>query len=207
MGILRCPACREKFRWDLSTPFPDDCPICDVHIGSDRADDDICMPSIRKARSATKATDKIYRDMEKASEDSAYAAAEQAGVHVSDMMPTMKMTNMNDGMKQGDIAAPPLTGSAAALEQHMASMQQKGAQVGFGGQGLGYSAGSHQGPVPSAGARFQTAVNDGHSDMVARHCVGKDETNRPVIPSTDVRSTRPANELFQPGYNLRAGRV
>jgi uncharacterized protein (DUF983 family) len=42
--LLRCPKCREKFRYDVSEGWPDECPLCHVDINNRRADDDVVMP-------------------------------------------------------------------------------------------------------------------------------------------------------------------
>lgn len=203
---LRCPACRTKFPWDPIQGFPEYCPneACETRIAHDRADDDIVVPFIRTT-ARTKATDQVYRDMEQGSIQRAQAAAELLGVsehEVSDL----KITDLKPTTRQGDVAAPALSGSAAALEQHMQAMNARGGQFGFGAGSSGseWSAGVGVGPVPHAGAKLRTAIQTNHADMVARHAVGVDATTRrPVIPSTDVVSDRPANETRQPGYIRR----
>lgn len=99
---LRCPDCRKAFPWKPTAGMPEQCPLCDVRIGNDRADDDVVMPFIRSAKTTN--NDKLYRDLEKGSETRAELAAQQLGVPVSDML-AMKMTDMNDSQREGDIAA------------------------------------------------------------------------------------------------------
>lgn len=198
MGFsLRCPACRGKFSWDVSKSFPDDCPLCDEHIGHDRADDDIVMPSIRAMTTA--ATDKVYRDIEKASEVRAEKAAEVAGVPVAEMS-GLKITDLRPTTRPGDIAAPVVVNE---VSRHMDAMNARGGQFGFGGSGLGFSGSVPTGPHPNAGARAQAVLRQSHPEMIARHAVGKSETGAAVIPTTDVLSERPANEMNQPGYRPR----
>src|SRR5262245_38625226 len=112
--IIKCLACDEKFRWDFAAKkkYPDYCPECGTFIGTNRHDADIVMPAILGAR--TKANDDLYRQMEKSSEYRAEQAAEMAGVPVSEMS-ALKITNLNDRRDAVD-SAPPLTGSALALE-------------------------------------------------------------------------------------------
>lgn len=195
--VLRCPDCREKFPWNASKAFPKHCPLCGSNVASDRPDDDIVMPFIRHGK--TDRTDKVYRDMERGSEIRAQVAADMAGVPVSEMS-GLKITNLND-RKDAEIAAPALTGTAAALES---VIQSHPGVVGHVNNGVQYSAAVQQGPHPNMGARMRTLTHQGHQDMVRQHAVGRDaKTGRPVAPSTDVTSEILTNEVMQPGYRRR----
>ena len=99
---LRCSSCRKAFPWKASEGMPDACPLCKEPIGGNRDDDDIVMPFIRSAK--TDRTDKVYRDMERGSEIRAELGAQAAGVPVSEMS-ALKMTDMKDNQREGDIAA------------------------------------------------------------------------------------------------------
>lgn len=99
---LRCPSCRKAFRWEPAEGMPDTCPLCDAKVASDREDDEIVMPFVRSAR--TDATDKVYRDMEAGSEVRAKIAAEMTGAPVSEMS-GLKITDMRDNQREGDIAS------------------------------------------------------------------------------------------------------
>jgi len=198
--VIRCPFCKTKFRWKAETDdYPKNCPECDAYVGHDRADDDVVVPNILAF--STRCQDGVYKAMERASEERVYQAAEMAGCSPSEMS-SLKITNMRDNMRQGDIAAMPVQND---VTRQMEVINARGGQFGFGGgdTGLGFSTAVPTGPLPNAGARFQRVVNDSHPDMVARHAVGRDETGRHVVPSTDVRSARPANEIFNPGYRPR----
>lgn len=95
---LQCPGCNEKFY--CAGDWPDCCPLCgyDTALSDDNV---ITMPALRKA--ATGATDKVYRDMERASEHRVHAAAEMAGVPASDMA-ALKMTDLKDNTREGENA-------------------------------------------------------------------------------------------------------
>lgn len=99
---LRCPKCRKAFPWKPTDAMPTDCPLCWESISEERADDDIVMPFIRSAK--TDRTDKLYRDMEAGSEQRAVLGAQAAGCSVQDMA-GLKMTDMKDNQREGDIAA------------------------------------------------------------------------------------------------------
>lgn len=170
---LRCPLCRQAFPWEANTPFPDNCLKCKQFIGHNRDDDDIVMPFVRSnGRSAS--VDQVYRDMEAGSEVRAQAAADMAGVPVSEMS-GLKITNLND-RKDAEIAAPALTGSAAQLSAMMQSnpamgMQAAPPQFAGGGAGnvmRGLTVASHQ----------ETATRNG----------------LPAPPSWDISSVQPKRQ-------------
>lgn len=204
MAILKCPDCRKKFPWNIrDAGYPDECPLCHAFVGSGRADDDICMPSIRSLKTA--ATDKVYRDIEAASETRMHQAAEMAGVPASDMS-DLKITDLRPTTRPGDVAAPSLTGSAAALEQHMQHMQQQGKVAGFGAGAAGAELGGGiqtgavtingqilSGIAPNAGAHARVNFRDIHQQRMSGALTG-----------ADVTSDRPALETMQPGYRVRA---
>ena len=203
---IRCPACRQKFPWDPTKGFPDSCPNpdCETRIAHDRDDSDVVMPFIRTS-ARTKAADQVYRDVEAGSIQRQHAASEMLGVPTQDVA-DLKVTDLKSTRHPGDIAAPELTGSAAALQAHMDAMNARGSQLGFGaGQnGVEWTSGVGVGPDPHAGAKMRTVIQSNHADMVARHAVGVDAvTRRPVVNTSNVVSDAPANETRQPGYIRR----
>lgn len=199
MGFsLRCPVCRAKFPWNPTAGFPDQCPNedCNSRIGIED-NTVICMPSIRST-ARTRSVDKVYRDIEAASEQRAIAAAEMAGVPVSEMS-GLKITDLNSTRHEGDVAA-----TTNEERQAMANLGvQSRDQLFAGGNAAEYSPAVQAGPYPNMGAHMRTAVQGRHTDMVARHCVGKGETGCAVIPGGAVTSEQPANEVLQPGYRRR----
>lgn len=176
-----CPECRGKFPWEVSLGYPKSCPLCGFSIGHDRADDDIVMPFIRSAK--TKANDALYRQMEDASEVRAAQAAEMAGVPVSEMS-ALKMTNMQDARREGDIAAPPVTAANNSVLAHMEATNQGGFQ---GGNAVEYSGAVQTGPEPNAGARMRTQLQQHHATATGYAAV----------------SDMPAKETTEPGYRRR----
>ena len=127
---LKCPDCRKAFSWDAKDAWPRYCPMCRADINNDRDDDDIVMPSIARAREATKRTDQVYRDMERGSEIRAQMAADQLGVPVSEMS-HLKVTNIRDNTREGEIAAMPVVNE---VTRQMDMLKARGMPVGFGGQ-------------------------------------------------------------------------
>lgn len=128
--ILKCPDCEQKFKWTFSdeSRWPDHCPLCGEFMGIDKDDTVIVMPSLRSAR--TDANDKVYRDMERGSEQRVHLAAEAAGCSPAEMS-SLKITNLND-RRDSEIAAMPVQNT---VTQHMDSMNARGGQFGFSGMG------------------------------------------------------------------------
>jgi hypothetical protein len=161
---LRCTSCRKAFPWEASLTWPKVCPLCGDDIGGeDRGDNGVVMPFIRSARMA--ATDKTYRDIEAGSEERVARAAELTGSTKEDMS-SLKITNIHDNMKQGDIASMEATQAEAALQRLQASSPMK---IGFQPNGAEFSSGISTGAVavngkittgiePNAGARAAMRV-------------------------------------------------
>jgi hypothetical protein len=177
---LKCPECRGKFKWDVSRGFPKRCPLCCEDIGADDSDE-VVMPFISK--SSRKSPDKLYRDMEKGAETRATLAAEMLGVPKSEMS-SMKMTNMRDGLREGDIAAMPVNN---AVTQRMAQMGTDGFSTnGQPINGAMLSPAVQTGPHPNAGAHMAATLKNLHGSN-----------------SPQLRSDIPAIETQMPGYRSR----
>ena len=161
--ILRCPFCRVAFSWDAALPWPDKCPVkdCGEEIGiPDRGDGGVVMPFIRSARMT--ATDKTYRDIEAGSEQRVERAAELTGA-TKDEMSALKIPNLSDNQRAGDIAA---QDAAQAMER---LQKMSPTPIGFQSNGAEFSKGIAQGAVavngnittgiePNAGARAAARV-------------------------------------------------
>lgn len=177
---LRCPACRVTFPWDPAKGFPEFCPntLCETRIAHDREDSDVVMPFVRTS-AKTKVIDRTYREMETASEHRAIAAAEMAGVPVSEMS-DLKITNLRSTTHEGDVAAVPVNNEVSRF------MDQTGAGGFNAPNPVEYGTNVQVGPYPNAGAHMRTAVQAHHSRSVPGGV-----------------SERPANETLQPGYRRR----
>lgn len=92
---MQCPDCAGTFRMDLPPgTFPDFCPLCAAYVG---VDPDFVPSQMNIGSGRTRSIDGTYREMEAASA----ARAEAFG------QPAMKMTDMKDGLREGDVAAAP----------------------------------------------------------------------------------------------------
>jgi hypothetical protein len=198
MGFkLKCPSCRGSFAWNPKEGMPDLCALCGEHVGHDTAEDIVFCPAIR-TNAKTRAVDDVYRQMEAGSITRAQIAAEMTGAPVSEMS-GLKITDMRDNQRQGDIAA--VLPNNPVSELMRANPNVSGMQRDLG---LQMSQQTMIGSHPSAGARMRTALQNVHPDMVRKHCIGTDAyTRQPIIPSTDVVSERHAAETYQPGYRRR----
>jgi len=121
----------------------------------------VVMPFIRSAKTSN--NDKLYRDMERGSEFRAEKAAELTGASVADMS-SLKITDMNDQMRAGDMAAK--AEADAAMARLKATTK---APIGFAENGAEFSAGISSGAIsvngqimtgiePNAGARAAQRV-------------------------------------------------
>ena len=147
--ILKCPACREKFKYDVSAGWPDECPICKTDINNRRADDDVVCPNILSFK--TKNNDKVARDIMDGSEKRVEMAAAMAGTDVSEMA-GLKITDLND-RNDTQFAAKEIINP---VTQRMDAMQAAGLPTGFGtnvADAMGRAAASHTGDAPYAGLR------------------------------------------------------
>lgn len=174
---FRCPDCSEEFR-AVDKPDWDFCPKCKTSLKTNN--DEICMPFI--SSSQAKSPDKVYRDMERASEFRANAAADILGVSASDVS-DLKMTNLRD-TKYGEVAHVPVVNEVSKL------MDAAPNATGFQTQGVQLSAGTQVGPLPNVGAKFQTQLRKFHATQGA---------------GWNAMSDNPANEITQnPNYRRRA---
>src|SRR6202044_2204961 len=114
------------------------CPICERSLPVDeRPDSAVVHPGVLSLK--TKATDKVYRDIERGSEQRVQLAAEATQSSPADMA-ALAINNLRDNQREGDVAAM----AAAAAEQRLAASTP--APVGFTGQ-AGYSDGISSGAI------------------------------------------------------------
>src|SRR5271156_3933163 len=152
--VLKCPLCREKFKYDIEEGWPDFCPRCGKDINNRRDDDDVVMPNILSFK--TKNNDKVARDIMDGSEKRVEMAAAMAGVPQSEMS-ALKVTDLNDRndalFSAKDVSNP--------VTQQMELIKARGGQVGFGAtQAAEFAANSHTGVAPNAGLRSRNRIQN-----------------------------------------------
>ena len=156
----KCPDCDGKFPWEPTKGYPKACPLCgfDTSLPDDASA--IVLPAFLST--ASKNNDKLYRDMEKGSEFRAHAAAEMAGVPVSEMS-GLKITDLND-RRDAEISAKDTEARAAAARLGMKSLdapfQPNGAEFGAGVASGEVTVNGHtqHGIVPRAGMQARSMI-------------------------------------------------
>ncbi len=165
---LKCPSCKQSFPWDTTLEWPRFCALCGFDVSMDDKPE-VAAPHIGTLKS--KSIDQSYRDMETSSERRVEAAAEMAGVDKSEMS-SLKITNLKDNLRTGDIAAMPVVNDVSrAIDQapqHFGFQSNQSAAAE-------YASSAHAGPYPYAGARAKNMVRAMHAkggnqitDMPAR---------------------------------------
>lgn len=103
----QCPSCEKTFDFlhevtdGVEEPPPDYCPKCGEYVGSNPEP----IPHIGALLKPQNQTmDRVYRQMESASIARAEQAADMMGVPVSEMS-NIKMLDMKDNLREGDISA------------------------------------------------------------------------------------------------------
>jgi hypothetical protein len=92
---LKCPDCRQVFRWETAEKWPNHCPMCGSDINNDR--DDVVMPFITSSQLSerTRASDNVYKQMEQGSEVRAQMASSHLGVSAADVA-DIKISDLRD---------------------------------------------------------------------------------------------------------------
>lgn len=166
----KCPECEGVFSYLHhpnvdEDPAPRFCPLCGFDSLLDKPHDqpngyttEVTAPHIQKS-AIVKGADYTYRAMEEASEANMHAAAEAAGVDVSEMR-SLKITDMKDGLREGDVAAMPVNPSSQAIEAAPGAFGFQPAQ-----QGAGFAASAHTGAHAYAGLGAATSLRAAHSRL------------------------------------------
>lgn len=154
---LRCPLCRDTFSWKVEQGFPKHCPQCGEYIGSD-GKDEVVIPFISKAKNL--GADRVYRQMEQSSEARMEAAAEATGLPKSEFS-SMKVTDMNTQLREGDMAFKPTPPSKEMQSMIDSNPGRFGFQQGQNGAEFARSTGV--GPHPHAGAGALNTIRSMHS--------------------------------------------
>ncbi len=107
-------------------PPPEYCSRCGAYVGPDNTPIPglFSIPTVK-----AKSMDSTYRLLESSSEERAKAAAAELDVPVSEMS-HLKVTDMNDNMREGDVAAK-ITPVKNDVTIRMDQMKQAGLPVGF----------------------------------------------------------------------------
>lgn len=166
-----CPDCTGKFSFHHDPgdcPPPQFCPLCGSNVSSDEL---YQPPLLHIAKSIGKVADDTYRQMEQASDARIEMAAEMTGYDRSELS-GMKITDMRDNMREGDVAANlpsnPVSQALEAQQGHQNSM------VGFQKAAPGIQMPHIE---PKAGARAMKSTTEFHKKNSAS-IIAAGKTNR-----------------------------
>ena len=160
---LRCPECRATFLMP-GGHWPSMCPECgyDTSIPDDR--DEVEIPAFLSGR--VRSADETYRQIERGSEERVHLAAQAAGCDPSEMA-GLRVTNLHDNPRPGDVAAIEDTAAAKRLGiQDSSQLFQRNEAAAVAADGAAGIV-THNGQVvgrniePRAGIRAHTAVTKG----------------------------------------------
>ena len=186
-----CPSCSGKFEvyHHITTePPPRFCSLCGYDCKpEEELGLELSMPHL--AKPIGKIGDQTYRGMEEGAAFRAQVAQEVHGLD-ADQAAMLKITDMRDNNKVGEDSVVDVVNS---VSQQMAMLQSRGAPVGFGGDGIGFSQSVSTGPHPNAGARTQQMVRQMHGTLSAQ-VTGFRAADMSNVPALETR---------QPGYRNR----
>ncbi len=163
-----CPDCDGQFNYmqhpSDAPAAPRFCPLCgfDTEADDDTFTKAITAPHIGKP--IGKAGDRTYRQMEAQAEERITAAVEMTGQDRADFN-DMKITNLQDNLREGDVAAMPMP--VNDVTRRMDEMRARGIPVGFGADGAGFAEATRTGPSPYAGLAASNMVKQFHQENAA----------------------------------------
>ena len=156
MRTYQCPDCDGTFdhlHMRSTDEPPNFCPLC----GSSMTDVEPQPARVNLATNTGKSGDQVYRAMEDGSAQRAEMAAQHLGVDASEMS-AMKITNMQDNMREGDTAA---VTQATPVSQ---MMQQTQGITGLqsADAASSYAASAHTGAYAHAGDAARQGITQMH---------------------------------------------
>ncbi len=157
----KCPDCKGEFDFlhhPSTEPPPDECELCGSYMGDDPRPAPVLHLNVGKDKN--KVGDKLYRDMEKATDARIEHAAEMTGASVTELS-GMRMTNMKDNMRAGDQSSMSVTEAEKRL-----SVSAMGQTVGPQMQQMGDPVQQGQ-PTPEAQERI-AAITTGPAARATR---------------------------------------
>lgn len=158
-----CPECQGAFTFmhhPVDEPPPRFCPLC----AYDSHSEDLPLPFIAgivaphvKNRVIVQAVDQTYRQMEAGADHQIQEAARMTGLDASEFA-NMKITDMKDNLREGDIAAVPVDNTVSR------AMAAAPGITGFqGANAMGFAASAHTGSDAHAGAKTAGMLRQAHA--------------------------------------------
>lgn len=196
---LRCPICRQTFKWDPKDRWPDECQVCGEYIGSDEKNEVAAPYLALKGGAFAKSVDQVYKDSERGAEARIEAAVAATPGSSKDDFAALKITDFRSNMVEGEAAAKmpepskEFTRNVAALQSGGVPVQQNG-MMDLSGQTAAFSQSSRTGPEPNAGVRAMDRLRNMHKNNV------DPRMNTPI-------SSIPALETQNPNYTPRGAPI
>lgn len=141
---IQCPDCGGTFKQPMGESLPNFCPLCG---SSQNLDPDFVPDRLNIGTNRGKAGDRTYREIEEASK----VRAEMAGD------PSLKITDMNDNLREGDVAAKVQQPS----QEYQRQVAELGAKAEFLPNVQGLAGLARQGPGVRDGAYALAAIQGG----------------------------------------------
>lgn len=186
MAVYRtyqCPSCEKYFDFlhhPNDEPPPSFCPLCGADVSGKKTRrrikqvDGLLSPGLSDRvkklpsheRKVSKSADMVYRGMENASDQRMKDAADVLGVHPSTLS-NMKLTNMKDNMREGDLAQSAAPAEATKLQGQTGNMTLPdsggtGQQINFNPFQMNSQAAEMTRSGPRAGNSAREMVNSLH---------------------------------------------
>lgn len=166
--VCKCPDCGDKFKVPHGEPLPNFCPLCGSYVG---VDENFVPSKLNMPSSLGKSADWSYRKLEADSEARAEAAVpmieeqlvqagmprEEAQRRAVAQANEIKVTNMRDNMREGDVAAVPVKNTVTDVADAMASA---GLWNGYFQNG---SPSAGPAPVNESGAKVLMGIQSGRA--------------------------------------------
>lgn len=199
MAIYRtyeCPDCEGVFRHlhhPNDEPPPSHCPLCGAQVSGQKKErkkrlkkaDWVRLPGVKPPpyhkAVGRKSVDKLYRQMENAAETRMEDAAEMLGVDKRTLS-DMKMTNMKDNLREGDLSFASSAAPSDATKLTGGAVNVEGVQVGQmafqdRNNAAEYAKTVGQGPHPFAGNKMREMVTSNHNSR-AHSVVSRGRMNK-----------------------------
>jgi hypothetical protein len=175
---LRCPSCRNAFRWDTSEGWPRFCPLCSFDTSMDD-NPEVAAPHVSdgRAKAMLKSADQTFNQYAAATANNAREAASILGVSESDTA-SLKVTDFETGLRQGDLAVKaPVNDVTRFMDAHPQNVAALNASA------MAAAASAHTGRDAYAGGGAMSTIRALHAET------GQD---RVVASQTGLKGSAPA---------------
>jgi hypothetical protein len=184
--LFKCPYCSHNFWHDLSLgPEPEVCPICN-NTGEAEPEEIKKIPEgftgPRLSSERAKLVDKSYRQIEEGSNQRA-EIAKSMGLD-DDSANAIKITNMRDNLREGDVAAMPVSNDITREIDSMGGAAK--ASLNIIQSIPGVRSGAAHGPEPFAGLKAMEVVRGRHATEAMKVLPGYSPPPMTTAPALEI---------------------